>query len=71
MVLGIICIVLGVFWGINAFTAGINTAFQQTVQYLGFVCSSIFLVGGFILLKLHTFFGPKKPKKQTMDTSGQ
>jgi len=68
MVLGIICIVLGVFWGIIAFTTGINSAFQQTVQYLGFVCSSVFLVGGFILIKLHKLFGPKKQQK---DTSSQ
>ena len=68
MVMGIICIVLGVFWGIGALATGVNTAFQQTVQYLEFVCSSVFLVGGFILIKLHRLFGPKKQKK---DTSSQ
>ena len=68
MVLGIICIVLGAFFGINSLVMDTKSAVQQTVQYLGLVPFSVFLVGGFILLKLHKLFGPKKQQK---DTSSQ
>jgi len=68
MVLAIICFVLGVFSAINGFGVKPTGAPQQTVQYLMFVCSSVFFVGGFLLLKLHTLFGPKKQPK---DTSSQ
>lgn len=39
-----------------------NTVMQQIVQYLGFVCASIFIVGGLILYKLDG--GDKKDKNQ-------
>jgi hypothetical protein len=54
MVLGVISIVLGVIFGISSFVAGfsVGSAPQQTVQYLGYVCFSVFLVGGFILIKM-------------------
>ena len=52
MVFGIIGIVIGVIWYIYSFTLGVDSAPQQTVQYLGFVCGSIFLIGGMLLLKL-------------------
>jgi hypothetical protein len=56
MALGVISIILGVVFGIISFAKGFSvaSASQQTVQYLGYVCSSIFLVGGFILIKIHS-----------------
>ena len=53
MILAIICIFIGAIFAINSMLIGVSSAAQQTVQYLGFVCSSVFIVGGFILLKLN------------------
>jgi hypothetical protein len=53
MIIGIIGIVIGVIWYLHSFAFSVGSAPQQTVQYLGFVCGSIFIVGGMILLKLH------------------
>jgi len=56
MALGVISIIIGiVIFGINFFT-GTNSAVQQTVQYLGFVCASIFVVGGFIIITVKKCF---------------
>jgi len=53
MILGIISIIIGCIWYIRALWAdNVNFAPQQTVQYLGFVCGSIFIVGGMILCQL-------------------
>jgi hypothetical protein len=56
MLLGVISIILGVVFGIISFATGFSVASapQQTVQYLGYVCSSIFLVGGFILIRIQS-----------------
>jgi hypothetical protein len=56
MVLGVISIILGVLFWIISFVRGfsVGSAMQQTVQYLGYVCFSVFLVGGFILIKLQS-----------------
>ncbi|MDR1863293.1 MAG: hypothetical protein LBQ67_05165 [Treponema sp.] len=45
---------------------------QQTVQYLGFVCAAIFIVGGLILIRLGGFSGDIKErlKKQDRVTEG-
>jgi hypothetical protein len=53
MVLGVISIVFGMIFGLIAFATGVNSAVQQIVQYLSYVCFAVFLVGGFILIKLH------------------
>jgi len=53
MILGIISIVIGAILFIFHISIDTNSAPQQSVQYLGFVCSSIFLVGGMILIKLN------------------
>ena len=55
VVVGIIGIVIGAIWFISSFAVDIQSAPQQTVQYLGFVCGSIFLFGGIILLKISSF----------------
>ena len=52
MILGIVGIIIGAIWYIHSFMFNVDSAPQQTVQYLGFVCGSIFIVGGMILLKL-------------------
>ena len=51
---GFICILVGIAVGVISFTGGSNaeTIMQQIVQYLGFICASIFIVGGLILVKL-------------------
>ena len=54
MVSGIIGIIIGVIWLLSSLFSKVESAPQQTIQYLGFVCGSIFLIGGMILLKLHT-----------------
>jgi len=54
MISGVISIILGSILVIMNLVKGTDTVQQQAVQYLGFVCGSIFLVGGMILLKLQT-----------------
>jgi hypothetical protein len=54
MASGIISIVLSIIVFISAIAMmNISSAFQQTVQYLMYVCCTILFVGGFILLKLN------------------
>jgi hypothetical protein len=53
MALGVISIIIGLLFAINSFFISPTGAPQQTVQYLGFVCSAIFLSCGFILFKLN------------------
>ena len=55
MTSGIISIIIGVIWFSYSFVneLNVNSAWQQTVQFLGYVCGSIFFVGGLILLKLN------------------
>jgi len=67
MVIGIIGIVIGVVWYLHSFAFSVGSAPQQTVQYLGFVCGSIFLVGGMILLKLHAVHGKLESKLENID----
>ena len=53
MISGIILIFMGIIWFVHSFNmGGVNSAVQQTVQYLGYVCGSIFFVGGIILLNI-------------------
>ena len=54
MKLSIILWIVGGIWFLTSLFSSADSSVQQTVQYLGFVCSSIFLVGGFILFKLET-----------------
>ena len=50
MILGIISIVVGVIiFLLFYFALGVDFVTQQTVQHLGYVCSSIFIVGGMIM----------------------
>jgi len=55
MVIGIIGIIIGSIWFLISLFNNPESAPQQTVQYLGFVCGSIFLIGGIILLKVDSF----------------
>jgi membrane-bound ClpP family serine protease len=52
MVFGMILIIIGVIVFFYHFIIDTNSAIQQTVQYLGFVCGSIFFVGGIIVFKI-------------------
>jgi hypothetical protein len=56
MTVGVISIILGALFGIISFVTrfSVASASQQTVWCLGYVCSSIFLAGGFILIKIHS-----------------
>jgi high-affinity nickel permease len=50
---GIVSFGIGILSGLNALTlSGIESAFQQTVQYLSYVGTGIFLVGGLIIYQL-------------------
>ena len=52
MAIGIVCIVIGIALFMTG-SFGVTNILQQTVQYLMFVCSAIFFVGGFILIELN------------------
>ena len=54
--MGIIGIIIGAIWFIHSLAFSPESAPQQTIQYLGFVCSSIFLIGGMILLKIQEVY---------------
>ena len=56
MALGIISIIIGAILFIVNIVASAEFALQQTAQYLGFVCASIFIVGGFIVIAIKTSF---------------
>ena len=53
MILGVISLIIGIIIFIYHISINVSSAPQQTVQYLGFVCASIFLMGGIILIKLN------------------
>jgi len=56
MVLGIISVVLGVILVvINMVTKAISAP-QQTVQYLGFLIGSVFIIGGAVLISIKQHF---------------
>ena len=50
MILGIITGLIGVIIFFINLAASTQSAIQQTVQYLGYVCASIFIVGGLIII---------------------
>ena len=52
--MGAICFFVGIIIGVVCFarSSSTETVMQQIVQYLGFVCASIFIVGGVIIDKL-------------------
>ena len=52
MILGIISAIIGAIIFILSLTTSVSSALQQQVQYLGYVCASIFMVGGFIMITI-------------------
>lgn len=62
MIFAIICFVLGAMFFIPNLFVVTETAIQQTVQGLAFVCGSVFIVGGFILLQLNKLINKDKVK---------
>jgi hypothetical protein len=67
MVSGVISIIIGVIFGGNSFLISPSSAPQQTVQYLGFVCAAIFIVGGLILIRLGGFNGDIEERLKKQD----
>ena len=75
-IMGIIMVVIGIIFFINGFRGSTNYVTQQTVQYLSFVCGSIFVVGGMIFLKLNnidlnTVIKNKKGKNEEINKKSQ
>jgi len=70
MIAGIILIIIGIAWYFYSFVIisdQVNYITQQTVQYLGFICGSIFIVGGVLAIiidNLKHLINPKKPKNK-------
>jgi len=56
MIIGIISIVFGVILLIINMAKSLETAFQQTVQYLGFLISTVLILGGIILISIKRYF---------------
>ena len=52
MVLGVISIIAGVVIAIATITKDVSSVQQQTVQYLGFIWASLFVIGGFIIITI-------------------
>jgi predicted tellurium resistance membrane protein TerC len=52
MVSGVISAIIGAIIFIISLTVSVSSALQQQVQYLGYVCASIFIVGGFIMITI-------------------
>jgi len=65
MIFGIISIVIGAILFVNALLISPAGAPQQTVQYLGYVSSSIFFVGGLIMFTIVKTVQKKDVKKPT------
>jgi predicted RNA-binding Zn-ribbon protein involved in translation (DUF1610 family) len=65
MILGVISAIIGAIIFIVTLTNDISTVQQQTVQYLGFVCASIFIVGGFIMITIKKDM-PEKPNANSI-----
>jgi hypothetical protein len=52
MVFGIVSIIIGVVIFIFTLLKDISTVQQQTVQYLGFIWASLFVIGGLIMITI-------------------
>jgi len=56
MIIGIISIILGAIFVIVNMTMKTESAFHQTVQYLGFLISVVLILGGVILISIKRHF---------------
>jgi len=56
MVIGIISVVFGAILVVINMTMKTESAVQQTVQYLGFLIGSVFIIGGAILISIKSHF---------------
>lgn len=50
MIIGALLAIVGVIIGLAMFGMDIKTAMQETTQFVGFACSSIFIVAGMIAI---------------------
>ena len=64
--MGIIAIVAGAVWFILSFAMDPSSAPQQTIQYLGFVCGSIFIIGGLLFLRLNKIIIKKEEQNSQL-----
>jgi len=62
--MGIFLIVLSVFIFLIYFFTDASSAVQQIVQYIGYLCSSVFLSAGLIIIKLNEIIQGKENKKE-------
>jgi hypothetical protein len=56
MILGIISVIVGSIIIIINLVKGVETAQQQTVQYIGYLIGSIFIIGGVGLISIKKYF---------------
>ena len=68
MIFGIISVIIGAILFINGLIMSPVGAPQQTVQYLSYVCSSIFLVGGLIMFTIRKSYPKQNAQKPTEAT---
>ena len=71
---GISSIIIGAVFFLGAIMTSVNSAPQQTVQYLGFVCGAVFIVGGFLIVFLNSLNNSikalaQKPWQQSSNAS--
>jgi hypothetical protein len=52
MIFGFISVFIGAIIAISSFLTDVSSAPQQTIQYLGFVCASIFISSGLIMISV-------------------
>lgn len=71
MVLGIISIIIGAIIFIVTFLKDISTVQQQTVQYLGFIWASLFILGGFILVTIENCFNKSNQNNSDIAQANQ
>jgi len=50
MIIGVLLALIGAGIGFSMLGVSVDTAIQQTTQYTGFVCSSIFICAGFLAI---------------------
>jgi len=71
MVLGIISVIIGaIIIAINLFT-NVGSAPQQTVQYLGYLIGSLFIVSGLIIITIKNGFSSLEGYLASMQKSPQ
>jgi hypothetical protein len=68
MILGIISVIVGAIIFIVNLAKEVDTVQQQTVQYLGFIWGSLFVIGGFIMITVQNCLSGKTGKETPRET---